>query len=379
MAFNADVGESIGRDEAEGASPGRSATPLKADTLLVFDWDDTILPTSWLERIGALSAANLRPEVQRQAAALSAACSETLNLASTLGTVIFVTNSAPGWLAQSCQLFMPQILQQVRGYQTFSKPLHAPLTFKITTFRRECRSYGNVVSVGDGDAERVASQRLHNSPDRKCTEEPRRVKSMKLVDLPTCQQLVGQHEMLQARLTDVAAFRGNLDLKVRFPLGGNASAGCTLVHFARLEGFAARSEECARTGFASLRPPNGRLPPLPHASGAYTSPLPVDSPSAPAEAELKVDEGVELREQRDHSVPRAAGLWKAKVPNERAPRAPSSQERRGQAGAVGRAAGWRENSAPAGRSCNSSRLRGTVSFLRPTASAAPVSPRDRAE
>ena len=28
------------------------------------------------------------------------------------------------------------------------------------------------------------------------------------------------------------------------------------------------------------------------------------------EAELKVDVGVELQEQRNHSVPRAAGLWK---------------------------------------------------------------------
>ena len=31
----------------------------------------------------------------------------------------------------------------------------------------------------------------------------RRVKSVKLIDLPTCQQLVTQHEMLQLRLQDV--------------------------------------------------------------------------------------------------------------------------------------------------------------------------------
>lgn len=63
---------------------------------------------------------------------------------------------------------------------------------------------------------------------------------MKLIELPTCQQLIAQHEMLQARLPDVAAFQGSLDLKARFPANGlspiaNAKGGgCTLVHFASL-------------------------------------------------------------------------------------------------------------------------------------------------
>ncbi|CAJ1363672.1 unnamed protein product [Effrenium voratum] len=78
-----------------------------------------------------------------------------------LGSVIIITNSAPGWVDQSCQIFMPQILPQVRSYPIFAKPLHAPLTFKmITTFRRECKKWTNLISIGDGDAERAASLRL---------------------------------------------------------------------------------------------------------------------------------------------------------------------------------------------------------------------------
>ncbi|CAJ1376954.1 unnamed protein product [Effrenium voratum] len=141
--------------------PRPPSASTKQETCFVFDWDDTILPTSWLERIHALAGGGpLRPEVQRQLASLCSAVVQTLQLAASLGSVIIITNSAPGWVDQSCQIFMPQILPQVRSYPIFAKPLHAPLTFKITTFRRECKKWTNLISIGDGDAERAASLRL---------------------------------------------------------------------------------------------------------------------------------------------------------------------------------------------------------------------------
>ncbi|CAE7673850.1 unnamed protein product [Symbiodinium pilosum] len=155
--------------DGEGDEPGhRPVSPsLKQETCFVFDWDDTILPTSWLERIHALAGGPLRPEVQRQLASLCSAVAQTLQIASTLGNIVLITNSAPGWVDQSCQIFMPQILQQIRSYPIFAKPMHAPLTFKITTFRRECKKFTNLISVGDGDAERAASLRLQAPSERK--------------------------------------------------------------------------------------------------------------------------------------------------------------------------------------------------------------------
>ena len=80
---------------------------------------------------------------------------------------------------------------------------------------------------------------------------------VKLVELPTCQQLIVQHEMLQewsrkpektsmtgrvlswqVRLPDVTAFHGTLDLKSRFPTGSPQSkARC----FGPLPSFRARA------------------------------------------------------------------------------------------------------------------------------------------
>lgn len=232
-------------------SPGRQLSPsLVRESLIIFDWDDTILPTSWLERIRALTAGvPMRPEVQRQMAALSAACAQTISMASQMGTLVWITNSAPGWIDQSCQLFMPQIHQQVRSFQIFAKPMHAPLTFKINVFRRECQQFRNICSVGDGDAERAASLRLLGASERKISSygeqfnNERCVKSVKLIEFPSCQQLIAQQEMLQTRLADIVNYQGSLDLKARFPatsftnpLSQAKPSGCTLVHFARSAG-----------------------------------------------------------------------------------------------------------------------------------------------
>jgi len=205
---------------------GPISAALKQETCIVFDWDDTILPTSWLERIHALTNGGpMRPEIQRHMANLCAVCATTINLAATMGTVIIITNSAPGWLDQSCGLFMPQIQQLMRSLTPFfAKPMHAPLTFKIGAFRRECAKYKNVISIGDGDAERVASLRLQ----AQCAgQKPEfRMKSLKLHEMPTCQQLFSQHEMLQQRLTDIVTYNGCLDLKVK-------SGGNSLIHFSK--------------------------------------------------------------------------------------------------------------------------------------------------
>jgi hypothetical protein len=237
-------------------APGRPVSPsLAKESLIIFDWDDTILPTSWLDRIQALTSSEPpRPEVQRQLSNLCKVCAETISMATKLGKVILITNSAPGWVDQSCQLFMPELFHKVRNFQIFAKPWSAPLTFKTGAFRRESRDFGNLVSVGDGDAERDASLRLQAlqglSNQKSMTggdsEEvlPGRIKSVKLAELPTCQQLISQHEMLHSRLADVVAYEGSLDLKSRFANSGLSispvplvpsckSMACQLVHLNR--------------------------------------------------------------------------------------------------------------------------------------------------
>jgi len=69
--------------------------------------------------------------------------------------------------------------------------------------------------------------------------DARCAKSVKLLELPTCAQLISQQKMLQERFADIVSFRGHLDLKSRFSSSAtqchnvNKVHPCTLVHFAR--------------------------------------------------------------------------------------------------------------------------------------------------
>jgi hypothetical protein len=218
------------------------ASSLVKETLLVFDWDDTILPTSWLQRIhNTTGGFLLNQESQALLNSLITICEATLSLAAQMGTVIFITNSVPGWVDQSCQLFMPQLLETVRRFNIVARPMRrAPLTFKTSAFQREFRTFRNLVSIGDGNAERTATLRLQMiseggfGVDAKDTQLQRSVKSVKLLELPNCQQLYAQHEMLHQRLAEIVRHQGHLDLKSRFSPAAIGKVGaCSLMHFTR--------------------------------------------------------------------------------------------------------------------------------------------------
>jgi len=191
----------------------------------------------------------LTHESQALIASLAEVCIETIMLACSMGTVIIITNSVPGWVDQSSQLFMPQMTEFMKKFNIIARPMRAPLTFKTSAFQREFRTFKNLISICDGNAERTASLRLQSAPDLvMCSlggmdakeSSVRHVKSVKLMEMPTCQQLHMQQEMLQQRLADIVGFRGHLDLKSRFSgtsLGAmqmTAKAGsCNLVHFSK--------------------------------------------------------------------------------------------------------------------------------------------------
>jgi hypothetical protein len=156
-----------------------------------------------------------------------------------VGTVIIVTAAQPGWVDESCALYMPHLWPLVHGIPTFARPSTAqPSGFKYGVFKRETKGYKNVISIGDGEPERMAALRLQQ--DLPLDSNEKHVKSIQLTTQPTGLQVVQEHELLRVRLADLVAFQDSLDLKVRAPSADNKSgsavgcamrpAGCTLMH-----------------------------------------------------------------------------------------------------------------------------------------------------
>merc|ERR1719450_745272 len=113
---------------------------------MIFDWDDTILPSSWVHeqslRIDA--DAPLAEWQQDELSALARAAVDTLRLAKELGTVVLVTNAERGWIELSCLKFLPSLYPLLESVKTMSarseyeRPdLNSPYEWKLRAFESE--------------------------------------------------------------------------------------------------------------------------------------------------------------------------------------------------------------------------------------------------
>lgn len=79
-------------------------------TIILFDWDDTLCPSSWIrQNRPALSFFKPAPpdeKYQQPLRELSQYVEKTLKLAMTLGKVVIVTNAMDPWVMISCKHFL---------------------------------------------------------------------------------------------------------------------------------------------------------------------------------------------------------------------------------------------------------------------------------
>jgi hypothetical protein len=194
------------------------------DTILIFDWDDTVLPSTWLHEHGLSLADDSWPTVEQQARLdkLAERAVHTLDMARRYGQVILVTNAEAGWIELSCQKFMPLLWPSLRDVKLFSarstyehQGVASPFEWKYLAFEREiggfyeARDAGlqkNVVSFGDSAHEREALIRVTERM-RNC-----RTKSLKLVERPEVDQLLKEHQLLADCMRSIVSHDGNLDL-----------------------------------------------------------------------------------------------------------------------------------------------------------------------
>ena len=86
---------------------------------LIFDWDDTLLPSTWLNLKGLrLDYPEIIPEDVVQALAPhDAAVFNVLSKAMTYGNCVIITNAERGWVELSAARFMPKtetLLSQIQ-------------------------------------------------------------------------------------------------------------------------------------------------------------------------------------------------------------------------------------------------------------------------
>lgn len=212
----------------EGDSEGEPTSPFSFEqTCLILDWDDTLLPTTWLTALGlGLSEEMFVTEEQRSELSLMAGLAEqTLRAAQTFGTVVIVTNAEEGWVELSCEKFMPSLcplLQTVKILSARStyepQGVVRPSEWKYWAFKNEihgfydlldCEKRKNIISIGDSLHERKAVIQAAENLSNSC------VKALKLKTKPDLDELLQQHQLIFSCLGDVVCHEGNLDVCIQ--------------------------------------------------------------------------------------------------------------------------------------------------------------------
>jgi len=200
------------------------------ETVFVFDWDDTVLPSSWVQSQGLRldDSSQVQPWHREQLTTIANIAAQTLQKAKQHGTVVLVTNAQRGWIELSCAKFLPTLaplledLKLVSARTTYeSVEVTSPLEWKLHAFEDEIQSnYGidklmspaarkNCLSLGDSLHEREALLKATGKL-ASC-----RAKSLKFVERPDISQLCEQHSLVVSCFEKIVHHDGDLDLCIR--------------------------------------------------------------------------------------------------------------------------------------------------------------------
>lgn len=261
--------------ESIGSTGSQSEFIHPEQTIIMFDWDDTLCPSNWIrENRPALSFFKPAPtseKFQRPLRELQKHVETVLRLAMRLGKVIIVTNAMDPWVETSCRNFLPGLVPIVselpviyarsifdahtcdpmrsrvaRGSSPTSRATPgmysaggtnklaqcnsrmamqqfdetAPRRWKELAFDQEIsgfysryahQSWKNVISVGDSIFERDAVRRVVLN---RPTKKKCRTKTVKLLDEPEVDELIAQVKLIVDVLGLMVQHDGNLDIEI---------------------------------------------------------------------------------------------------------------------------------------------------------------------
>lgn len=134
--------------------------PKRQQTLIVFDWDDTLLCTSYLsQRRGMMNFTS--GLLQERLADIALAGTRLLELASRLGETLIITNAMDDWVESSAKKFLPSLLPGLQAIEVISarQRYEAQYPMQVSKWKREAfldvrrkrnlDSVTNFIAIGD--------------------------------------------------------------------------------------------------------------------------------------------------------------------------------------------------------------------------------------
>jgi len=169
------------------------------DTIIIFDWDDTLLCSS---------AINMNQWDSAQLEVLADTVEGVLRSAARLGEVLIVTNGVDWWVSDSARRFMPKLLPllstlTVKSARASWEHLYPgdPFAWKREAFRELLlprQRSANILVLGDSLAEIEAARGV-----RPQLVDGSLVKTVKFKEVPSADQVIGQLRSVALELSEL--------------------------------------------------------------------------------------------------------------------------------------------------------------------------------
>lgn len=193
-------------------------------TVVILDWDDTLLPSSWITQAGHRLDTPLEIDetTRQQLETLEQSVANLLHCVTQRSTCVIITNAETGWVELSAAKFMPSVAKVVNRLRVVSARSSyertypdSPLDWKFAAFTQELDSFyngfaadarRNVISFGDSLHEREAIHLVTGAMQNVHT------KSIKFVERPSIRQLQHQVDMVLGYFNHIFHYNDSLDL-----------------------------------------------------------------------------------------------------------------------------------------------------------------------
>jgi hypothetical protein len=200
----------------EGAFIPRPLRPPSHQTVIIFDWDDTLLCTSYLNYKNCLTGLDHLPESKRETLrSIDKASAQLIELASSLGQTFIITNALECWVEYTAKVWAPSLVpllekvkvvsarSQYEGQHPGDVPKWKEEAFKDVGRNFDKEVVTNLVSVGDSHYEMDAAETMGKEFQHAA------VKLVKFRPQPSPEELMKQLTYLVGRFEKIVSKAGN--------------------------------------------------------------------------------------------------------------------------------------------------------------------------
>jgi hypothetical protein len=191
------------------------------NSLIIFDWDDTLLPTTFLTPNGFYSDETVLSEVDSfRVKRLDDKVFKLLNMAAKRGDIYIITNAAPGWVEYSAQRFYSQVYKILKNVKIISargefEKYHPgdSRQWKIEAYLKMIKNMNvnlitNIICLGDSIIEIEAA---HILASKFCHAY---IKTIKFREMPKPEELDKQLNLVINQFDQISSVVKNLTIQV---------------------------------------------------------------------------------------------------------------------------------------------------------------------